>query len=225
MVQRNAVSRLVFSFIIVVFLIIGAGLVACARPAPTPTPTPTNTGTVEMRATDAPPTGVSSIMVTTDNIEIHKADAPEDTWITVVDEEKTFDLVAIQGAEVFLGQEEVDAGHYTQVRLDVTKVIVTLEGEEIIAKLPSGKLKIVRSWEVKAGEKTILTLDFDADKFVVITGKGRAQVKPVIKLEVSKEERPLKTPAPKPKSYSSPPPMTIDTSKQYTATIETKKGN
>jgi peptidyl-prolyl cis-trans isomerase B (cyclophilin B) len=31
--------------------------------------------------------------------------------------------------------------------------------------------------------------------------------------------------APKPKSYSSPPPMTIDTSKQYTATIETEKGN
>ncbi len=34
-------------------------------------------------------------------------------------------------------------------------------------------------------------------------------------------------PAPtlKPMSYSAPPPMTIDTSKQYTATIETEKGN
>ncbi len=30
---------------------------------------------------------------------------------------------------------------------------------------------------------------------------------------------------PKRKSYSSPPPMTIDTAKQYTATIETEKGN
>ncbi len=30
---------------------------------------------------------------------------------------------------------------------------------------------------------------------------------------------------PKPKTYSAPPPMTIDTSKQYTATIETGKGN
>jgi peptidyl-prolyl cis-trans isomerase B (cyclophilin B) len=29
----------------------------------------------------------------------------------------------------------------------------------------------------------------------------------------------------KPKTYSAPPPMTIDTSKQYTATIETEKGN
>ncbi len=30
---------------------------------------------------------------------------------------------------------------------------------------------------------------------------------------------------PKRKSYSAPPPMIIDTSKQYTATIETEKGN
>jgi peptidyl-prolyl cis-trans isomerase B (cyclophilin B) len=31
--------------------------------------------------------------------------------------------------------------------------------------------------------------------------------------------------APTEKSYSAPPPMTIDTSKQYTATIETERGN
>ncbi len=31
--------------------------------------------------------------------------------------------------------------------------------------------------------------------------------------------------APKHKTYSAPPPMTIDTGKQYTATIETAKGN
>ncbi len=30
---------------------------------------------------------------------------------------------------------------------------------------------------------------------------------------------------PEPKTYSAPPPMTIDTSKKYTATIETGKGN
>jgi peptidyl-prolyl cis-trans isomerase B (cyclophilin B) len=30
---------------------------------------------------------------------------------------------------------------------------------------------------------------------------------------------------PKPKTYSAPPPMAIDTSKQYIATIETEKGN
>ncbi len=36
---------------------------------------------------------------------------------------------------------------------------------------------------------------------------------------------PEPAPTPKPKTYSSPPPMTIDTSKQYSATIETEKGD
>jgi len=157
------------------------------------TPTSSQTGVVEVRAMDAPPTGVSSIMVTTSNIQIHKADTTDDSWITVVSQEKTFDLVAIQGAEVFLGSANVSSGNYTQIRLDVTKVIVTLAGKEITAILPSDKLKVVGPWEVKAGQKTILTLDFQADTFVVITGNDQAQVKPVIKLAVSQGERPLKT--------------------------------
>jgi len=38
------------------------------------------------------------------------------------------------------------------------------------------------------------------------------------------ESAPEPAPAPEPKTYSSPPPMTIDSSKQYTAFIETEKG-
>ena len=121
-------------------------------------------------------------------------DAPEDSWTTVVSQERTFDLVAIQGAEVFLGSENVSSGNYTQIRLDVTKVIVTLDGKDITAKLPSDKLKVVRPWEVKVGQKTILTLDFEADKFVVITGKDAVEVKPaVLKLDVYQGNRSLKT--------------------------------
>ncbi len=36
---------------------------------------------------------------------------------------------------------------------------------------------------------------------------------------------PAPTPKVKPKTYSSPPPMTIDAGKSYTATMETEKGN
>ncbi len=39
------------------------------------------------------------------------------------------------------------------------------------------------------------------------------------------EPKPTPQPAPNPRTYSAPPPMVIDTSKQYTATIETDKGN
>jgi len=170
-----------------------ASLVATAAVLASGCTTARSTGTVEFRATDAPPTGISSIVVTTRNIQIHKADAPEDSWTTVVSQERTFDLVAIQGAEAFLGSENVSSGNYTQIRLDVARVIVTLDGKDITAKLPSDKLKVVGPWEVKAGEKTILTLDFEADKFVVITGNGAVEVKPVLKLDVYHGDRPLKT--------------------------------
>jgi len=39
------------------------------------------------------------------------------------------------------------------------------------------------------------------------------------------EPAPAPAPKAKPKTYSAPPPMVIDTSKQYTAIIETEKGN
>ncbi len=151
----------------------------------------TATGTIEIRATDAPPEDVTSIVVTVDNIQVHKAGADEDSWITVVVTKPTFDLILIQDTEVFLGQATVEVGQYTQIRLDVTSVEVTLEGETVSAELPGEKLKVVRTWEVTAGETTILTLDFEADQFVIVTGSGQVRVMPVLKLEVTRGERPL----------------------------------
>ena len=106
--------------------------------------------TAPIRVTDAPPENVSSIGVTVSNIEVHRALATEDGWVTVVSEEKTFDLVEIAGAEVFLGEKEVEAGRYTEIRLDVTRVSVTADGQTYDARLPGDKLRVVRSWEVKA---------------------------------------------------------------------------
>jgi len=45
-------------------------------------------------------------------------------------------------------------------------------------------VKLVRPWKVKVGQKTIRTLDFEADKFVVIAGKDAVEVKPVLKLNL-----------------------------------------
>lgn len=177
----------------------------------TTTSTPV-TGIVELRATDAPPSGITNIIVTTDNIQVHKAGAEEQSWTTVVDEKRTFDLVAIQGMEVFWGQHELEAGKYTEIRLDVTEVKVVIHGEEVAAELPGDKLRIMWPWEIRENEKTILTLDFDADKFVVVTG-NTAEVRPVIGLEVSQGDRPLKTrsPAPTPTPSPTPSPSPIPT--------------
>jgi len=106
-------------------------------------------------------------------------------WISIdlSDNATTFDLLEIKGVEQYLGANEVAAGKYTQVRLVVDKIQVALGGGELQdATLPSRELKIVRPFNVVAGETTALILDFEADKMVTVTGAGKIIVKPVVKL-------------------------------------------
>lgn len=52
------------------------------------------------------------------------------------------------------------------------------------ATLPSDKLKIIGNFDVEQDGTTTITLDFDADKSLVITGEGKILFKPVVKLLV-----------------------------------------
>lgn len=145
------------------------------------------TGTVEVRVKDAPPPGVTKVLVTTRNIQVHKAGAGDDSgWETVVSSEKTFDLVAVSRVEEILGANTVPVGSYTQIRMDVPKVRVTANGKDFDANVPSEKLKVVGNFVVDPNATTVLKLDFDGDKSLVITGEGKANFKPVVKLEAEK---------------------------------------
>ena len=73
--------------------------------------------------------------------------------------------------------------------MDVNEVMVTHLGEEKKAELPGDKLKVVRPFDVVADQATVLTLDFDADKSVVIAGNGQVRFKPTVKLLLRKEDR------------------------------------
>ena len=188
-------------------------------PVPSPTPTPTHSGTLQLYVTDAPPREqVTSIMVTVSEVQVHMAEAEqereqeqsasdnetpeqeleqereqdgESKWITIdlSDDATTFDLLEIKGIEQYLGASEVAIGKYTQVRLVVDTIQVSLgEGELQDATVPSNELKIVRPFDVIAGETTALILDFDADRMVTVTGSGDIIVKPVVKLTVKQEK-------------------------------------
>ncbi|MFC1896983.1 DUF4382 domain-containing protein [Chloroflexota bacterium] len=165
-------------------------------------------GTIEIRVTDPPPPGVKTANVTLTKIEVHRAVAEQEMegeqsdsndqtqeqeqqqtqqseagWITIIDHEVTFNLFEIIEEADILGSEDVTAGKYTQIRMDVIKVEgLTSDDTEYIATVPSGTLKIVRPFEVKDGATTILTLDFDGDKSLVMTGKGKFIFKPVVRL-------------------------------------------
>jgi len=185
------------------------------RPKVPPAPTPTaGWGIIEIRVTDPPPPGVASANVTLTKIEVHKAVAEqamereqsgsdiqtqeqeqqqtqqgEGEWITIIDYEVTFDLFEIIEEADILGSENVTAGKYTQIRMDVIEIAgLTTDNTTYIATVPSGKLKFVKPFEVKDGFTTILTIDFDGDKSLIMTGKGTFMFKPVIKLLVEYEE-------------------------------------
>jgi hypothetical protein len=180
---------------------------------PSPAAAPAQNGEIQVRVTDAPPDGVSAIWVTVSRIEVQKADSEgESGWVPVVEMETKFDLVAVTGIEEVLGTSEFEPGQYGQIRMEVVEVTVTYQGRDIEANVPSSTLKVVRGFEVEAGVTTILTLDFDADKSVVITGAGPVQVKPVVKLLVRKttpEEAAAPVPTPVAGATETPEPTEV----------------
>ncbi|GAI44226.1 unnamed protein product, partial [marine sediment metagenome] len=111
--------------------------------------------------------------------------------LNIIEGANVFDLLLIEGLEELLVMDEVETGKYTQIRMTVDKVEVSIgNGGLKEATLPSGELKFVRPFDVVAGETTILLLDFDADKSVVVTGGGKVIVRPVVKLSIHQQGKP-----------------------------------
>ena len=147
---------------------------------------------MEIRVTDAPPEGVEKILITVENIEVNAVlEETEAGWQTVIAEPKSFDLVAIAGVEEILGATQLQPGRYNQVRMEVVEALITIEGTERTAMVPSDRLRIVGGYDAAAGETTVLTLDFDAEKSVVLRGQSDPLLKPVVRLLVRKSGQPL----------------------------------
>lgn len=157
------------------------------------------TGNVEIRVTDAPRTDdVSAIWVKVTEVQVHRdTGATDNGWMSAnITGPNPFELLALKngGIQSVLGNLEMTAGNYTQIRLVVQTVKVTINGENLTATVPSGKIKFVHPFQVVDGQTTILLFDFDAGKSVNVTGndkgKGKAEpkvmFKPVIKLTSSK---------------------------------------
>ena len=207
-------SKLYIVIAILGILALVAG--ACAET----TPTQAATGTLKVYVTDARSRGeVTGIIVTMSEVQVHKALAEQEQeqqqsgtgnqtqeqeqeqqqtqqgegeWISINidDTARTFDLLDIEGIEQYLGQVEVEAVKYTQVRLvvDAVQVEFNNSGNLEDARIPSKELKIVHPFNIIKGETTALVLDFDADRMVTVTGSGDIIVKPVVKLTVKQEK-------------------------------------
>lgn len=142
---------------------------------------------VHMGATE---TGGSTYIETTD-------DSGDDTggWKVVATPMQTVNLLELVNGVLhqLVVDKELEAGHYTQIRLLVgdspdggqnilnhdhpyANYVIEEDNSEKAMKVPSGMqsgIKLVKGFDIPAGGKTELILDFDAAKSVVKRGKDK----------------------------------------------------
>ncbi|MBK5103872.1 MAG: DUF4382 domain-containing protein [Burkholderiales bacterium] len=157
------------------------------------------TGTLGVSLTDAPACGFDEVNVTVVKVRAHQSGSAADSdagWsdITLSPARKINLLDLNNGVLTSLGETPLEAGHYTQLRLVLDANTgaglansVVLEGTttEIALVTPSAVqsgIKLINQFDVAAGERVDLLLDFDACKSVVKRGNGTYALKPVIKV-------------------------------------------
>lgn len=95
-------------------------------------------------------------------------------WIVLNEQTQTVNLLDWNnGKTLLLGQAEVEAGTYTQIRLKISDANVVWNGQSYPMAVPSGAqsgLKLLSNFEIAAGSTYDVVLDFDAERSVVTTG-------------------------------------------------------
>jgi len=163
-----------------------------------------DTGRLSMSLTDKPTDDYQAVYVTIKDVAIHAAGDPEGAWTTVLDLNKTYNLMALaNGVREQLGIVSLDPGNYTQLRLIIgtesdggtnilddvhpfANYVINLDGATHEMKIPSGiqtGIKLVQGFEINENATTELTFDFDASRSVVVAGNsGKYLLKPTIQV-------------------------------------------
>jgi uncharacterized lipoprotein YehR (DUF1307 family) len=164
-------------------------------------------GSLSLKLTDATTNDYKAVYVTIEEVQVCTDDENEgyeNSWYTVAEPERTYNLLElVNGVQEQLGVTDLDAGHYTQMRLIIG---TTADGELNILndthphanyivdgaddyyelKIPSGiqtGIKLVSGFNIYENQTTELILDFDASRSVVKAGNsGKWLLKPTIKV-------------------------------------------
>ncbi len=163
-------------------------------------PKDTKIGTLKMLLTDAPGE-FDEVNITFSEVSVHFAGDTTDVditegdevppvekvageWIIINDEEQTFNLLELtDGVTALLGENELETGHYTQIRLIIKEAEVVIDTTHYSLTIPSGTLKFVSGFDIEAETPTELIIDFDAARSINTTGKKENYIlKPTIRI-------------------------------------------
>jgi hypothetical protein len=159
------------------------------------------TGTLGVSLTDASVSGFDAVNVTVSKVRVHQSSSANENdggWseITLSPARKINLLNLTNGVLENLGQTALPAGHYTQLRLVLSANTgatidnsVVLSGTTTTAEIPlvtpsavQSGIKLINEFDVIAGQRVDLVLDFDALKSIVRRGNGTYALKPVIRV-------------------------------------------
>jgi len=155
-----------------------------------------DTANLSLAITDAAVDSANKVVVEFTGVSIKPSD--DDAIAFSFEEAKSIDLLSLQGSvsESLLADEEVPAGDYEWIRLDVNaendgvtdSFLELSDGSMVELWVPSGNqtgLKLVSGFTLAAGSTADFTIDFDLRKSVVLppnNAVGGAILKPALRL-------------------------------------------
>ncbi|NVM76088.1 hypothetical protein FHW83_001883 [Duganella sp. SG902] len=174
-------------------------LSACGGGGGGSAPAAPSTGTLGVSVTDAPACGFDAVNVTVSKVRVHQSASAAETdsgWTDItLNPARKINLLALNNGTLdALGQTSLSAGHYSQLRLVLdgntgnglaNSVVPSGSTTEQTLDTPSAVqsgIKLVNEFDVAAGQRVDLVLDFDACKSVVTKGNGKYALKPVVKV-------------------------------------------
>lgn len=170
-------------------------------------------GTLSLSLTDEMSNSHQAIYVTLEDVQVHakKNGNGNNSWFSVSTPNlpKTFNLYElINGVREEIGIADLAVGSYTQMRLMIgnspdnginilseahpyANYVIDSDGMYQELKIPSGVqsgYKIVHGFTISPDQTTELTLDFLADKSVVVGGNGNWHIQPTVKVDNTPEQ-------------------------------------
>lgn len=137
-------------------------------------------GKLAVEVHDTPCSNCSHVWVTFSSVSVHEANASSNAsmggWTTLNVSGTTVDLEALNGSTLAqtIGITSLSAGHYEQVRLTISGVVVSLaNGTNVTALVPNASSgNIDGAFNVTAGMTTTISIDIDLASSLHVTQTG-----------------------------------------------------
>lgn len=154
----------------------------------------TNDLTVDSEESNRPVEGLEEVNIDVQELRVHFTANAADTvnngeekgeWVDIPMAPTMINLLELSDADTLLADAELNEGHYSQIRLilgDNSEIVV--DGETYPLTVPSGQqsgYKIKLGQNLNSGQEMDVTIEFDSDKSIHVTGNGKYMLKPVLK--------------------------------------------